>query len=91
MNEQAAPGPIEALRALSVCLRHLAYGYGLDPRERTAALTLLAGGIHGVDAADLAAAQKILAASRRLGSRQRDRAAELSVQLAEQAAAASVR
>lgn len=53
--------------------------------ERAAGLAILTAGIPDVDAADLAAAQQILAPSRRLGSRQRDRAGELSVQLAEQA------
>ena len=85
------PDPAASLAALSWCLRAVARGWSLDPRERAAAMALLEGGIPGTDAADLVAAQKILAASRRLGSRQRDRAAELSVQLAEQAAAASVR
>ena len=55
------PDPIAALRALSTCLRHLACGYGLDPRERTAALALLAGGIPGVTAADLDATRKSVA------------------------------
>lgn len=75
----------EALPAIAECLRHLACGYGLDPRERAAPLALLAAGIPGVDAADLEAAAKILRSSRRLSDRQRDRAAELSVRLAEQA------
>ncbi len=87
MNEQAAPGPIEALRALSVCTRHLAYGYGLDPRERAACLTLLEAGIPGTDAADLAAATKILAATRRLSGRRRDQASQLSIRFAERAEA----
>ena len=82
-SEPKTPDPIEAPRALSVCLRHLACGYGLDPRERTACLTLLAAGIPGVDTTALQAAGKILSATRRLGRRQRDRAAELSVRFAE--------
>ena len=87
-SEPKTPDPIEAPRALSVCLRHLACGYGLLPAERAACLTLLAGGVPGAEAADLAAAVKLLQAPRRLGSRQRDRAGELSVRLVEQAAAA---
>lgn len=90
-EEREAIAAAEALHAISWCLRAVACRYGLLPAERAACLTLLAGGVPGAEAADLAAAQQILAASRRLGSRQRDRAAELSVQLAEQAAAASMR
>ncbi len=56
-----APDPIAALRALSTCLRHLACGDGLDPRERTAALALLAGRIPGVAAADLDVTRKSVA------------------------------
>ena len=52
-NEPKVTDLIGALRALSTCLRHLACGYGRDPRERTAALALLAGRIPGVSAADL--------------------------------------
>ncbi len=82
-SEPKVPDPIEALRALSVCLRHLSCGYGLDPRERDACLTLLAAGIPGVDTADLQTAEKLLQVPRRLGRRQRDRAAELSVRFAD--------
>ncbi len=73
----------EALLALSVCLRYLAYGYGLHPRERAAALAILAAGIPGIDPADLAAAVKLLQAPRRLGSRRREKASELSIRFAE--------
>jgi hypothetical protein len=85
-EDREANAAVEALHAISWCLRHLACGWSLDPRERAAAIELLAGGIPGADGADLEAATKILASSRRLGRRQRDRAAELSVRLAEQAA-----
>ncbi len=80
-----AAAAAEALGALSWCLRAVAQGWSLDPRERDACLSLLAAGIPGTDAADLAMTQKILAASRRLGSRQRDRAASLSVRFREAA------
>ena len=90
-SEPMRPDPIEALRALSVCTRHLAYGYGLDPRERAACLTLLEAGIPGTDAADLDAAQKILRSARYFGRRQRDRASKLSVRFAAEATAAAVR
>lgn len=90
-SEPMRPDPIEALRAISTCLRHLACGWSLHPAEHAACISLLRAGIPGVDAADMAAAQKILAATRRQGRRQRDRAAELSVRLAEQAAAAAPR
>ena len=82
-SEPMRPDPIEALRALSVCLRHLSCGWALHPAERAAAIELLAGGIPGAPAADLEAATKILQAPRRLGSRRRERAAELSVRFAE--------
>ncbi len=78
-----APDPIAALRALSACLRHLACGYGLDPHERTAALTLLAGRIPGVAAADLDVTRKSVAPPRRISGRRRERAGELCVRLAE--------
>ena len=79
------PDPAASLTALSWCLRAVACGWSLDPRERDACLSLLAAGIPGTNAADLAMTQKILAASRRLGSRQRDRAASLSVRFREAA------
>ena len=82
-SEVIAPGQMESLRALATCLRHLACGYGLDPRERAACFSVLQGGIPSVHSADLAAALKILASPRRLTSRQRDRAGELSARFAE--------
>jgi len=84
-SEPTTPDPAEALRALSVCLRHLACGYGLDPRERASALALLEAGIPGIPTADLDATRKIVATSRRRGGRQREKASDLSVRLAEQA------
>ena len=78
-----APDPIAALRALSTCLRHLACGDGLDPRERTAALALLAGRIPGVAAADLDVTRKSVAPPRRISGRRRERAGIQSVRLAE--------
>ena len=81
------PDPAASLAAISWCLRAVAQGWALHPAERAAAIALLEGGISGAPAADLEAATKILASSRRLGSRQRDRAAELSVRLAGHAAA----
>ena len=78
-----APDPIAALRALSTCLRHLACGDGRDPRERTAALALLAGRIPGVAAADLDVTRKSVAPPRRISGRRRERAGELCVRLAE--------
>ena len=79
------PDPAASLAALSWCLRAVARGWALDPRERAACLAILEPGIPGVAVADLAMTQKILAASRRLGSRQRDRAASLSVRFREAA------
>ncbi len=84
-GELTAPDPAAVPHAISWCLHSLACGWSLHPAERQAALTLLKTCIPGVDAATLAAAQKILAAPRRLTTRQRDWAAELSVRLAEQA------
>ena len=72
-----------ALEALAECLRHLACGYGLDPRERGACIAILEAGIPCVADAELAAAMKVLAASNRLTSRQREKASELSLRLAE--------
>ena len=83
-DDREAAAAVEVLHAISWCLRAVAQGWVLDPRERAAALALLAGGIPGVATAELTAAMKVLAASHRLTVRQRHRAAELSVQLAEQ-------
>ena len=71
-----------ALQALAECLRHLACGYGLDPRERGACIANLEAGILGVADADLAAVAKLLQVRRRLTCRQRAQASELSVRLA---------
>jgi hypothetical protein len=86
-SEPKSPDPIETLRALSWCLRALACGYGLLPAERAACLAILTTSIPGAEAADLAAAVKLLQAPRRLSGRHREKAGELSVRLAEQAAA----
>ncbi len=83
LTEREAAAVSDALRAIAECLRHLACGYGLDPRERAACLTLLAAGIPGVDTTDLQTAGKILASSRRLSGRRREQAAELSIRFAE--------
>ena len=72
-----------ALQAIAECLRHLACGYGLDPRERAACIELLQAGVPGIDRADLAAAVKILASSGCRTGRQREKASELSLRLAE--------
>ncbi len=85
MSTSEAAEATDALRAIAECLRHLACGYGLLPAERSACLRLLEAGIPGTDAAARSAAIKILRSQRRPTSRQRDRAAELSVRLAEQA------
>ncbi len=82
----APPDPAASLAAISWCLRAVAQGWALEPREHIAVLALLARGMEGVSAADLQAAAKILRSPRRLTSRRRDQAAELSVRLAEQAA-----
>ena len=71
-----------ALHAVAECLRHLARGYGLDPREQAACLAILEAGIAGVAAADLQAAVKVLQSQRRLADRQRTQASELSVRFA---------
>ena len=86
-TEPETPNPIEALRALSVCLRHLSCGWALHPAERVACLAILESGIPGADGADLAAATKILASSRRLPLRRRDQASQLSIRFAERAEA----
>ena len=70
-----------ALEALAECLRHLACGYGLDPRERAACIAIVEAGIPGMDPADLQAARKVLQVSRGLTGRQREKASELSVRL----------
>ena len=82
-EDREAAAAAEALYAISWCLRAMACGYGLLSAERAACLRLLEAGIPGVDTTALQAAGKILSATRRLGSRQRDRAAELSVRFAE--------
>ena len=66
------PDSAASLAALSWCLRAVAQGWSLDPRERDACLSLLAAGIPGTNAADLAAAVKFLQAPRRLSGRRRD-------------------
>ena len=81
---QEAAAPVDgaaALEAIAECLRHLACGYGLDPRERAACLVILEAGIPGVDPADLRAAGQLLQAACRLTSRQRAQASELSLRL----------
>ena len=79
-QEPAAPvDGAAALSDISECLRHLACGYGLDPRERAACLRLLE--TSGLDRVELAAATKILQVQRRLTGRQRDQASELSLRL----------
>ena len=82
-----AAAAVEALHAISWCLRAMACGYGLLAAERAACLRLLEAGIPGVETADLAAATKILAAAGRLGSRRREKASELSIRFAERAEA----
>ena len=83
-QEAAVPADgAAALQALAECLRFLACGYGLDPRERAACLAVLEAGIPGADPADLAATTKLLASSGRLTGRQRDQASQLSVRFAE--------
>ena len=72
-----------ALEALAECLRHLACGYGLDPRERAAAIAIVEAGIPGMERPDLQAATKLLASSGRLTGRQREKASELSLRLIE--------
>ena len=86
-GEAAPVDGAAALRDVAECLRFLACGWTLDPREREACLRLLEAGIPGVAAADLEAARKIIeqAAQRCLAGRSRDRAAELSVRLSERA------
>ena len=81
------PDPAASLTALSWCLRAVACGWSLDPRERAACLAILEPGIPGVAVADLAMTQKILAVSRRLSGRRRDQASQLSIRFAELAEA----
>ena len=76
-----------ALQAIAECLRHLACGYDLDPRERAACIELLQAGVPGIDRADLAAAMKILASSGRRTGRQREKASELSLRFSAEAEA----
>ena len=80
-DDREAVAAAEALYALSWCVRAVAQGWTLDPRERTAALALLARGMEGISTADLQAAVKLLQAPHRLGRRQRNRAAELSARI----------
>ena len=79
----APPDPAASLAALSWCLRAVAQGWALDPRERSTALAILAAGIPGTNAADLAAAVKFLQAPRRLSGRRRGQASQLSIRFAE--------
>lgn len=81
---QEAAVPVDgaaALHDLAECLRFLACGYGLDPRERAACLAILEAEIPGMDPADRQAAGKILQVQRRLTGRQREKASELSLRL----------
>ena len=80
-QEPAAQDSAAALSDISECLRHLACGYGLDPRERAACCAILEAEIPGMDPADRQAAGKILQVQRRLTGRQRDHASELSLRL----------
>jgi hypothetical protein len=83
-QEAAVPADgAAALHDLAECLRFLACGWILDPRERAACLAILEAGIPGMERPALQAAAKILQASRRLTGRQREKAAELFVRLAE--------
>lgn len=79
----APPDPAASLAAISWCLRAVAQGWVLDPRERSAALALLARGMEGVSADDLQAAVKLVRAPRRLSARQRNRASQISICFAE--------
>lgn len=82
-QEAAVPADgAAALEALAECLRFLACGWSLDPRERAAAIAIFEAGISGIDPADLQAVTKLLASSGRLTGRQREKASELSVRLA---------
>ena len=80
-QEPAALSCAAALEALAECLRFLACGYGLDPRERAACLAILEAGIPDVAPVDLAAAAKLLQSTGILTGRQRDRASEVSIRL----------
>jgi hypothetical protein len=81
-QEAAVPADgAAALEALAECLRFLACGYGLDPRERAACLAILEAGIPGADPADLAAVTKLMQAPRSLAARARDQASALSIRL----------
>ena len=91
VSEPAAPDPLEALLAHSICLRDLACGYGLLPVERSACLSILRAGLPGVDATERSAVQKTLAASRRPSGRRRDQASQLSIRFAEVAEALRAR
>ena len=83
-QEPAVPADgTAALQALAECLRFLACGYGLDPRERVACLAILEAGIPGIDPSDLQSAAKLLASSGRLTGRHRAQASELSIRFQE--------
>jgi hypothetical protein len=87
LAEREAAAVSDALRAIAGCLRHLACDYGLMAAERAACLRLLETTTPGIDPADLQAAVKLLQAPRRLTGRQREKASELSLRLAERAVA----
>ncbi len=76
-RETAAQDGAAALQALAECLRFLACGWTLDPRERSACVAILE------------AARKIIEQSgqRRLPARARGRAGEFSVRLLKRAEA----
>ena len=80
-GEAAPVDGAAVLEALAECLRHLACGYGLDPRERAACIAIVEAGISGIDPADLQATTKLLTFSGRLTGRQREKASELSLRL----------
>ena len=81
----APPDPAASLAALSWCLRAVAQGWALDPRERSTALAILAAGIPGTNAADLVATMKVLTTPRRLTARKREQSSALSLRLQEAA------
>ena len=88
-RETAAQDGAAALQALAECLRFLACGWTLDPRERSACVAILEAGVPGAPAPDLEAARKIIEQSgqRRLPARARGRAGEFSVRLLKRAEA----
>jgi len=85
--EREAVAVSDALRAITGCLRHLACGYGLMAAERAACPRLLETTTPGIDPADLQAVVKLPQVPRRLTGRQREKASELSLRLAERAVA----